>query len=409
VREWLFKRLLSQKNYIVKFPKRILIIKKGEKMKKILYVHHGTSMGGAPRSLAFLIEKLDRTKYLPIVLCIKDKRNIEFFKAAGADVIFDESLHPFHGSVVSGMNTKLFINNLRHALPSLKKMQKYLKEIKPDMIHLNSSCLFLFAYASKIVNPTCKVICHIREPLLDNHFGQILRYFNNKYVDGFISIDDYDLENMRVKEAKSKVVYNFVNIDIYNSNVKSECLRKELNLDTGDIVFLFLARIVECNGALELINLCRDSTKVKSNYKFVFVGDKSDDTSKYIQKVRELVKETPNCYLVPFRSDVPEVIASSDVLICPFTEPHFARAIIEAAAMRKPAIGSNIGGVNELICNNETGILYHNDKELERAINTLGENYELREKMSGNAERYALEKFNSSINSREIMEFYENL
>ncbi|KKI93260.1 hypothetical protein WQ54_05340 [Bacillus sp. SA1-12] len=378
-------------------------------MKKILYIHHGTSKGGAPRSLAFLIEKLDKTKYSPIVLCMKDRKNIDFFKSVGADVIFDESLYPFHGSVVSGMNSRLLFNNLLYALPSFKKAKKYFMEIKPDMVHLNSSCLFVYAYASKIINPDCKVICHIREPLLDNYFGNILRYFSNKYVDGFISIDQFDLDNMCVKKAKSKVVYNFVNIDIYNSQIKSQCLRQELGLFENDIIFLFLARIIKSNGAFELINVCKNYIKSNPNYKFVFVGDKNDDNSKYTRNVRNLVREIDNCYLLPFRSDIPDVIASSDVLICPFTEPHFARAIVEGAAMRKPAIGSNIGGVNELIRNNETGILYNNTEELEWAIKSFGENRKLREEMGAKAEQYALENFNSIINAKQIMDFYDSI
>lgn len=378
-------------------------------MKKVLYIHHGSSKAGAPKSLAFLIEKLDRTKYIPIVLCMKDRENIELFESVGAKVIFDESLHPFHGSVVSGISTKLFLKNLVFSLPSFRKAKKHLKLIQPDIVHLNSSCLFIYAYASKLINAHCKVICHIREPLLENFFGQILRYFNNKYVDGFISIDKFDLENMKVKSAKSKVVYNFVNTEVYNSNVKSECLRTELQLSQNDTVFLFLARIVECNGALDLVKAVKKFTEINPEFKFVFVGDKPEDNSKYIQNVRNMIQENSNCYLLTFRNDVPSLIASSDILVCPFTEPHFARSIIEAAAMGKPAIGSNIGGVDELIVNNKTGILYNDDTELDNAITFLGKKVSIRKQMGENAERYALTNFNSSINAHEIMKFYDSL
>ena len=37
-------------------------------MKRVLYVHHGGTVGGAPRSLLFLLEQMDRRRYEPIVL-----------------------------------------------------------------------------------------------------------------------------------------------------------------------------------------------------------------------------------------------------------------------------------------------------------------------------------------------------
>lgn len=61
-------------------------------MKKIVYIHHGGNQGGAPRSLKFLIQKLDKSRYEPYVICMSDRRNISFFEEAGAKVIFDETL-----------------------------------------------------------------------------------------------------------------------------------------------------------------------------------------------------------------------------------------------------------------------------------------------------------------------------
>jgi glycosyltransferase involved in cell wall biosynthesis len=57
------------------------------------------------------------------------------------------------------------------------------------------------------------------------------------------------------------------------------------------------------------------------------------------------------------RQDIPQVLAASDVLVFPSTVPHFARPVIEAAAMGKPAIASDVGGPAELVVNGETGLL----------------------------------------------------
>ncbi|GEM_PF-6522728 len=40
-------------------------------MKHILYIHHGGGLGGAPLSLLYLLQQLDRSRYEPIVLTLR--------------------------------------------------------------------------------------------------------------------------------------------------------------------------------------------------------------------------------------------------------------------------------------------------------------------------------------------------
>ena len=40
-------------------------------MKRILYIHHGGGLGGAPLSLLYLLKQIDRNRYEPIVLTLK--------------------------------------------------------------------------------------------------------------------------------------------------------------------------------------------------------------------------------------------------------------------------------------------------------------------------------------------------
>ena len=48
-------------------------------MKRILYIHHGGEIGGAPLSLLFLLEQLDRDCYDPVLLFLADGAAVEVF------------------------------------------------------------------------------------------------------------------------------------------------------------------------------------------------------------------------------------------------------------------------------------------------------------------------------------------
>lgn len=376
-------------------------------MKKILYVQHSGAIGGAPRSLAFLIENLDREKYEPIVILVDHGPAEELFKKVGASVIVDKKIQPFHGSTVSGMNLMTFIHNIHWFIPTYFEAKKKIKEINPDILHLNSSCLFMVAKACKKVNPNIKVICHIREPLLKNIFGKILRHMNNKYVDEFISIDQFDAKST-CKKNNVEVIYNFVDFNKFDRNIKSNFIKEKLNLDSSDIVYLYLARLSKSNGALELAKKWNEYYPNNCNKKLVIVGA-LDNSDKYNDLVNK--QKSDNVSILPFfndSNDVINTIASSNVMICPFVEPHFSRAIIEAAALAKPSIGSNIGGVDELIINNKTGKLYNykNYDGLKEAIEYYSD-LENIEKDGENAYKFALENFDSSKNAIRTIKYYE--
>lgn len=380
---------------------------------KILYFHHSVSKSGAARSLSFLIESLDKKKYEPIVICRKDKENIKLFENAGAKVIMDKRIGPLHGSTVSGMNFIILCSNIFKAIPTYLVSKYYVKKIKPDLININSTCMCLAAMGAKSAFKSIPVLVHVREPLMNNIFGDILKKITYNYVDAYIAIDEYDMNTVAVEPIKDyRVIYNFVDFDQYNDSIISNCLNQEIGIPNGDIIFLFLGRIIWQNGVLEMIAAFANIYNEYPNYHLVIVGDEQNNKSKYNQEVRKLCKSHRcNIHLLPFRNDVPNIIASSNVLICPFIEPHFSRSVIEAAAIGVPSIACNIGGVNELIEDGITGLLFDKSKfqECSEKMILLGENEAYRKKLSKAAVEHARKNFNKTNNAKRTTNFYDEI
>lgn len=380
---------------------------------KILYFHHSVSKSGAARSLSFLIESLDKKKYEPIVICRKDKENIKLFENAGAKVIMDKRIGPLHGSTVSGMNFIILCSNILKSIPTYLMSRNYVKKIKPDLININSTCMCLAAMGAKSAFKDIPVLVHVREPLMNNIFGDILKKITYKNVDAYIAIDEYDMKTVAVEPIKDyRVIYNFVDFDQYNDSIISSCLNQEIGIPKGDIIFLFLGRIIWQNGVLEMIAAFANIYKEYPNYHLVIVGDEQNSKAKYSQEVRKLCKRhNSNTHLLPFRNDVPDIIASSNVLICPFIEPHFSRSVIEAAAIGVPSIACNIGGVNELIKDGVTGLLFDKSKfqECSEKMILLGENEAYRKKLSKAAVKHARKNFNKTNNAKRTTNFYDEI
>ncbi|CAG5072004.1 D-inositol-3-phosphate glycosyltransferase [Dyadobacter sp. CECT 9623] len=377
--------------------------------KRILIVHHSGNLGGAPRSLSFLLDKIDYLRYEVELLCIKRGPGLNLFRGRPLNLIINERIFPFHGSTVSGMHFKLFIKNLLYAPQSFLAARKLIKLRMPELVHLNSSSLFIVAMAAKSVSIKIKVVCHIREPLLRRSFaGWLIKTFCYLYVDEFIAIDKFAAASMKTRN-NIKIVYNAVNFEEYNPDIKSKILRQELRLPAASIIFLYLARFSESNGTLQLIQMAKALSGKYNHFHFVLAGLKSGHSDGYTSRVVQSAFGNPHIHLMPFREDVPSIIASCDILVVPFTEPHFARSIVEAAAIGKPSIGSNLGGVNELIVNGETGFLYDTPDELQQYCEILGTDESLRLRMGTDAVLFAKRNFDNRISSALVFKTYDKL
>lgn len=382
-----------------------------DKRKKILFIHHGISNAGAARSLYFLIEQIDREKYEPYIMyCCDEKGNRELFRSLGVPMYYEKYMAAWHGSVVSGMGPAVLEQNIHYAISTYISMRKRIRKIDPDLVHLNSTCLWIQAKAIKKYNPEIPIVCHVREPLLNGIWGDILRRGCNKYVDEFIAIEKYDALSLGKTDKPVNIIYNFVDFSIYYTGVKSDCLRRELHIGENEIIFLYLARVTKQNGALEMLRALDSYLYSEKKVHLCIVGADLNRKNKYSKQVLQEAEKFKNVHVLPFRKDVSHVISSSDVMLVPFQEPHFARSIIEAAAMGVPSIATDIPGPQELIKDGETGYLVDRVLDgLEEKCRLLAKDAELRKKMGSNAERYARENFDAEKNASRTFEVYKKL
>ena len=89
-------------------------------------------------------------------------------------------------------------------------------------------------------------------------------------------------------------------------------------------------------------------------------------------EVRDLGIEA-SVFFVGFRIDIPAVLAALDLLVVPSVLEGFPMITLEAMAMAKPIVATDINGIREEIHNGKTGILMPpaDPQALAEAINQL--------------------------------------
>jgi glycosyltransferase involved in cell wall biosynthesis len=151
-------------------------------------------------------------------------------------------------------------------------------------------------------------------------------------------------------------------------------------------------------------------TKKKKN-QVVFIGRDSYEKGIDILKNTEpkINGKVVYCTNLPWEKTM-EILKSSSVLIIPSRMESLPQVIKEAFYLKIPVIATNVGGISEIIKNNETGILIPSEdpNKMLETINSLLEDNELQTRLTENAFNFILENFTWDVLLPEYLKLYEN-
>ena len=94
--------------------------------------------------------------------------------------------------------------------------------------------------------------------------------------------------------------------------------------------------------------------------RFVMIGRVLDNRGKYTSQLRMEIERlglSDAVTITGFRDDIADVLRSVDVLVSASLSESFGMAVAEGLAAEKPVVATAVGGVKEIIDQNETGIL----------------------------------------------------
>jgi glycosyltransferase involved in cell wall biosynthesis len=184
--------------------------------------------------------------------------------------------------------------------------------------------------------------------------------------------------------------------------------KKELGIPENALIVGTVGRLVPVKGPEFLIEAARRIIPKYPNVFFVFMGDG------YLR--RDLERKTSemgireNVIFLGWRNDAPKIISLFDIFVLPSLNEGMGRVLVEAMALGKPIVASNIGGIPDLVIHGKNGFLAppKNSEELARYIRILLEDRERREKM-GLAGKESVSNFSKEKMVEKIAELYEKL
>jgi len=171
------------------------------------------------------------------------------------------------------------------------------------------------------------------------------------------------------REKRILVIFRGINTDYFsNSTITNEKINKlnmDLNLNSETFKILLPGRLTRWKGQemfLESINLLREQYG-KNNFQCIILGS-HQGRKVYFKKLVSIVEKyqlKKNVIFLNNFKEMPIIYYISDVVVSSSIEPEaFGRVAVEAQAMQKPIIASDLGGSKETIINNKTGFLFKN-------------------------------------------------
>ncbi len=211
-----------------------------------------------------------------------------------------------------------------------------------------------------------------------------------------------------VPAARVESIYTPV---VLEQPVEHSTLRQELGLKDTDVIVGCVAVLRPNKGHRALLDAIAPLMEIHPDLHLVIVGGGSPVFEQLVEKIEEL-KLSSRIHLLGTRRDVPNLLAGFDLFCLPTRQEAMGTAFVEAAASGLPVIGTDVGGVGEMLVNEQTGILVPLDdlQALRTALARLIENPPLRAKMgqTGKDRIWKEGIFSTETLARRTEEVYSN-
>ena len=142
-----------------------------------------------------------------------------------------------------------------------------------------------------------------------------------------------------------------------------------------------------------------------STFRLTQIGGGFDNYKKELEEQVDKLQLKENVIFYGLSNNVPELLSDMDIYVQPSRSEGIGIALMEAASQKLPLIGSNIGGIPEIIIDGHNGFLFpvEDSETLAEKLYILCTDEEKRKKMGENARRTIEEKFDLVTNVRRLV------
>ncbi len=311
--------------------------------RRVLYTVNRMDVGGSQTHLIQVLRLLDRERFEPILCCLTGQGALlDVARATGTTVI---------AGGLGGLKSP-------RALAALARLSGFMRREHIDVVHnylLRANVIgTLAARAARVpVVLTSKRGCHERHGLemagarLSNRLADCVTA-NAEAVRDFVhGHEGCPLEKM-------VVIPSGIDTERFAPLAPGD-YKARLGVPADAVVVGSLTRMRVRKGVEELLRAMAQICATRPDVHLVVAGDVELD-----DELRTLVAQAAlgdRLHLLGRRSDVPEVLSAMDVFVLSSHDEGMSNAILEAMAMERAVVATDVGGTGEVVSEGITGHL----------------------------------------------------
>lgn len=311
---------------------------------KIVYAIKAMPVGGSQTHLVQVLRLLDRERFEPSLYCLTgDGALLETVRAIGVPVV-DGGLREGLKGVGASLAVLRFARYLR---------RERVRVVHNYLLRANAIGSLAARVAGVPVMLVSKRGCHERRGF-ELAGAKLGNWLSDCVTANANAVRDFVHQNEGCPLEKMVMIPSGVDTDRFRPLPPGD-YKARLGLDPQRPVVGIVTRMRVRKGVEEFLRAMIILRARHPQTQVVVVGEVALE-----EELQAIVAEgglAPHLHLLGRRSDMPDVLSAFDVFVLSSHDEGMSNAILEAMAMEKPVVATDVGGTGEVVHHGQTGLL----------------------------------------------------
>tara|TARA_A100001037_G_C15153857_1_gene641880 strand:+ start:4678 stop:5772 length:1095 start_codon:yes stop_codon:yes gene_type:complete len=280
---------------------------------------------------------------------------------------------------------------------------------KPDLIHTHSSIdSWIGGLVGRLMRIPVFRTRHVSVPIKGHTFNLVYRLPRKIFTTAEV-IKKLLISSKSCDPSKIEVVPTGVDTSVFNRDISKSLFKSEMQVPEETLLVGMVAQLRGSKGHLDFLEAIRQLSSEKA--RFYIIGD-GEGRDLYEKKAAESNLLNSRVFFLGYREDIPTVMAGLDLLVIASTRTEgIPQVALQSMSMGVPIVGTNIGGVPEVLFPSKAGLVVpsKDSMALANGIRILLKNKKIRERMGNMGQEFVDRNFSLEKMIKRTLFFYEEV